>query len=144
MNIKRYLVRIYTRLCTASESDDKVKEEGRETCCKLYETALANLKCWVIAYRCLVYCGKFFSAIKDHDMAVKCFDSFFASANQSDHTLWGWAVHCFAVAVHAANDIERVDRAAKMCEDILQYGNNLNEFLRQSLPTVLKKLQEMK
>nr|XP_002126104.3 uncharacterized protein LOC100178506 [Ciona intestinalis] len=142
MNINRYLIRIYTKLCTANESDDRVKEEGRKTCCMLYETALANLK-WVIAYRCLTYCGKFFSAIKDHDMAVTCFDSFFASANQSHHTLWGWAVYCFAVAVHAANDIERVDRAAKMCKDILQNGNNLNEFLRQNLPAVLKKLQEM-
>nr|XP_009858162.1 uncharacterized protein LOC104265560 [Ciona intestinalis] len=142
LSIKRYLVRIHTRLVKDDPSHYRNVEAD---CTDLHQLALQHLKEWEMANKCLIYVGKLYASGKEYVKALECFDEFLNQHQNKKSFLRPWAVYNYTRAAVLLQGelklrVEKQERARALCEQVLEPTINMSTALRSKIQAELTKL----
>uniref|UniRef100_F6XU83 Trafficking protein particle complex subunit 11 domain-containing protein n=1 Tax=Ciona intestinalis TaxID=7719 RepID=F6XU83_CIOIN len=143
MNIKRHLARIHTKMVRDTANNDFI-EEGKSVCEELYQVAITCTD-QMVAFKCIVYCGKFYAAIGDHAQAIRCYEKFFNVINGCNIDIpfatRAWAVCNFSSSVLKGKVQNLYDKALKLCLHVKASNNPMPLDLTNQLTDLLQELK---
>ncbi|XP_078485202.1 uncharacterized protein LOC104265769 isoform X1 [Ciona intestinalis] len=140
LRMKRQIVRIHTSL-VRDVSITEFIEEGRAVCNELFRDACSNTD-EMVAFKCFVHCGKFFTAIGKHQEAIRCYQKFFDAEEESSvrppYYIHAWAVSNYGESVHKGRLLDLYENVVCRCREV----NNSTERITMKVHNQLRELPE--
>jgi len=144
MILYRFMIRVKTKLTAMlPDNDNRFLAGSEEVYQKLYRLATENIS-WIMAPKCLVYCGKYDACKQRYAQAVHCFTSAIEAGIKQSNNLFAWASYNYARAVLAGSLMEYYGSAAEKCKEGLESSDDTDEDLVNYLNECLQQLQSLK
>nr|XP_002121784.1 uncharacterized protein LOC100185875 isoform X2 [Ciona intestinalis] len=143
MILLRFLVRVNCKLTALKTFDGgfRFASDADKAATDLSKISLEN-KTWIMAPKCLVYCGKYMASKGDFVAAVKLFSQALDIGIDQSNNLYAWACYNYARAVVAGRVTEHFSAALSKCSDVVEKQDDTDSELIEKIRPQLRILKD--
>lgn len=144
MILYRFLIRVNTKLLAIQgfSSREGFVEKADQDYLEMYKLSTENIS-WIMAPKCLVYCGKYQACKGNYQLAVKCFCEAIKAGIKQSNNLFAWACYNYARAVACGRIEEHKEPALAKCREALKNEDDTDRDLVEYITDCMRRLSEM-